>query len=285
VQLILIWAGLTIFLLVAVYYFDRAGWLWFKLTGYNVTLAEDLTDSVNLSPKDFAQRQQLFSVDSRNPSYLVLRKGEYDIDQTIVVPPNALLIIEPGARLRFRGNRSLISYSPIIAKGTKNEPILFTAKCKWQKWGVVAVVGAGKSYFKYVTFENGRQAFVNQMNLPGSLSIIDSEVEILNSRFVNSFGKDAVYVRQGKVFIRDNFFQNAFKDGLDLDGGSGVITQNTFINCDDEGIDLSESDNVEVFGNWIYDTRGGRIASDQNFEKIKSQNKFGYSHEMVAHHF
>ena len=169
--------------------------------------------------------------------------------------------------------------------GTKNEPILFTAKCKWQKWGVVAVVNAGKSYFKYVKFENGRQALVNEINLPGSLSIINSEVEILNSRFVNSFGKDAVYVRQGKVLIRDNFFQNAFKDGLDLDGGSGVVTQNTFINCDDEGIDLSESNNVEVFGNWIYDTRGGRIASDHNFEKIKSQNKFGYSREIAAQNF
>jgi hypothetical protein len=249
-----------------------------------MTLAEDLGELVNLSPKEFARQYQFFSIKERNPVELILRKGKYDIDQTIIVPPDLQLTIEPGALLRFRGGRSLVSYSPIVAKGTKSEPILFTAKHKWYKWGVVAVVGAGKSYFEYVTFEHGRQALVNNINLPGSLSIIDSEVEIINSRFIDSFGKDAVYVRQGKVLIQDNFFQNAYKDGLDLDGGSGVVTQNIFLNCNDEGIDLSENDNLEVFNNSIFDLKGGRLGADHEFEKIKFLNKFGYSSELKNIH-
>lgn len=284
-KLILIWSVLTVFLLGIVYYIDRAGWLWFKLTGYNVTLAEDLSESVNLSLTEFVRQHRFFSIDVRNPSELVLRKGEYDIDQTIVVPPKSQLTIEPGTKLRFWGGRSLISYSPIVAKGTENEPIFFTAKYKWHKWGVVAVVGAGKSYFHYVTFKHGRQALVNQINLPGSLSVIGSEVEIINSRFIDSFGKDAVHVRQGKVFIQGNFFQNAYKDGLDLDGGSGVVTENIFINCNDEGIDLSEHANLEVFNNSIFDLKGGRLGAEHELEKIKSLNKFGNSSELKIIHY
>jgi hypothetical protein len=275
------WCIITVGFLGTIYFYDRGGWLWFKLTGYDTTLAEDLSDSLHLSSIDFIDRTPLFIIDSNDSTRLVLRKDVYEIDRTIVVPPGLTLTIEAGAELHFGVGRSLISYSPIIARGTKDEPILFTAKCKWRKWGVVAVVKADRSRFEYVTFEHGRRAVVNQINFPGSLSIIDSEVDILHSRFIYSFGKDALYVRRGKVFIRDNLFKNAYKDGLDLDGGSGIVTQNIFINCDDEGIDLSENDQVDVFDNAIYDSRGGRVAADRNLDQIKTQNKFGFPTEVI----
>jgi hypothetical protein len=117
---------------------------------------------------------------------------------------------------------------------------------------------------------------VNNIDFSGSLSLIESQVKITHSRFQKLFGKDAVYIRQGQVLIRDNIFQDVFKDGLDLDGGAGKITRNRFINCGDEGIDLSENFEVQVFDNLILGQRGGRIAADNNLEEIKALNSLGY---------
>ena len=276
-QLLLAWIATTAVLLGAVYHFDRAGWLWLQLTGYDVTLAEDLADRVDLSIAEFIDRHPFFSVDSQDSTRLVLRKGEYDVDETIVVPRGSSLTIEAGAVVRFAAGRSLISYSPIIARGTDTEPILFTAQQPWLKWGVVGIVRAGQSIFEHVRVEHGRQALVNNVDFFGSLSLIEADVEIAHSQFLNLFGKDAVYVRGGQALIRDNLFREARQDCLDLDGGAGEISHNQFINCGDEGIDLSESGPMRVFGNKILDRGGGRISADTNLDEIKSSNTLGYS--------
>lgn len=272
----MVWIVVIALLLGTVYYVDRAGWIWFRLTGYNVTLEEELSGSIDLPVRSFIDRNQIFSVDPENPTGLVLRKGKYDISRTTLIPPGLSLTVEPGTVLQFAAGRSLISYSPIIARGTKSEPILFTARNKFLKWGVVGVVGPGRSVFEYTRFEHGRQALVNNIDFFGSLSLIGADVEIRHSQFVNLFGKDAVYVREGQVLIRENLFWDTYKDCLDLDAGTGEISHNQFINCGDEGIDLSENQEVQVFDNRILDSKGGRISADKDLEAIKARNIFGY---------
>lgn len=262
--LLLAWLSSTALALGMVYRTDRGGWVWFQLTGYDLAVAEDLRDRVDLPIMAFLNQNPFFSLDPQDANKLVLKRGEYDIDETIVIPGGLSLIIDPGAVLRFGSGRSLVSYSPVIARGTEHQPIIFTTKNKWLKWGAVAVVNAGKSIFEHVRFEYGRWAVVNGIQFPGSLSLIETDVEIVHSRFVNLFGKDAVYIRQAQVLVRDNVFRDAHKDCLDLDGGTGRISRNRFINCEDEGIDVSGDYNLQVFDNTILDSKGGRIAADKN---------------------
>jgi hypothetical protein len=276
-RLLLVWLSSTALALGLLYYVDRAGWIWFRLTGYDITLAEDLLDRVNLSVTDFISQNQFVSLDPQDPTKLILRKAVYDINETIVIPAGLTLTIEPGTVLRFGVGRSLISYSPIIARGTESQPILFTAQNKWLKWGVVGVVNARKSIFEHVRFDHSRRALVNHIDFLGGLSLIRTDVEIARSEFLNAFGKDAVYVQQAHVFIRHTLFKDAYKDGLDLDSGGGQISHNLFIDCGDEGIDLGGNYDLEVFDNKILDSRGGRIGADQNLDEIKSLNTFGYS--------
>ncbi len=278
-QLLSVWIAVTAVFLGAVYYFDRAGWIWFTLTGYNITLPEDLSDQVDMSTVDFVGRHRFFSLDPQDSTRLILQKGQYDIDETILVPRGSSLTIEPGTVLRFRVGRSVVSYSPITARGTESEPILFTAQNEWLKWGTVGVVKTAKSIFEHVRFEHGRYARVNNLDFLGSLSLIETDVEITDSQFQNLFGKDAVYVWQGQVLIRENIFRKTDNDCLDLDGGGGEISHNQFTDCGEQGIDLSDNHGVRVFGNIILDSLGGRkgIAADNNLNEIKAQNTFGYS--------
>jgi hypothetical protein len=275
----LAWIFITMLFLGGLYHFDRAGWLWFKVTGYNATLPEMISDPVDLSPADFAKTHSIFSLDPEDSTKLVLKEGEYTIEKTILIPRGATVVIEPGTILKFAVGRSLISRSPIIACGTEQQPIVLTAKNKWRKWGVVGIIRTGKSVFEQVKFEHGRQARVNNIDFFATLSVIASEVEINNCLFQNLYGKDALNIRYGKVLIQNSTFRNTYKDGIDLDGGEGIISQNRFYNCADEGIDLSENKRIEVFKNEIYDRKGGKIAADYNLDNIISLNTLGYSEE------
>jgi hypothetical protein len=255
------WSCITAAILGGAYHFDKAGWMWFKLTGYNVTLPQNLTDRVNVTPAAFVARYPFITIDPQDSSRLLIRRGDYEIDETIVVPPGLSLTIAPGTILQFGANCSLISYSPIIARGAENAPILFTAQNSWRKWGVVGVVHAGQSVFKYVRFQHGRQAVINNIDFPGTLSLVETDAEITHSHFAHLFGKDGAQVHGGQVFFRNNIFRHCFKDGVDFDGGAGEISHNRFEDCGDEAIDLGEDSRVQVLDNLIIGSKnatGGR---------------------------
>jgi hypothetical protein len=275
-QVVLIWIIVTSLFLTGVYKVDHAGWNWQRVTGYNVTLPERHFKHIDFSIEKFLARYPFFTV-APDSSGLVLPKGIYDVQKTIVIPRNLPLRIEPGATLLFDVGRSLISYSPIYARGTKEEPIVFMAKNKLFKWGAVGVVHTEKSLFEYVIFRHGRQARVNDIDFLGGLSAIETDVEIRNCKFVNMFGKDALNVQHANVLITNNLFKNALRDGLDLDGGAGEVSYNQFINCRDEGIDISENlDDLQVFNNYIYDKRGGKLSAENHINEILSLNRLGY---------
>jgi hypothetical protein len=269
------WIIVSIIVFATAFGIDRSGWLWFKLTGYYTVLSEDYSHQVNISADDFVREYPAFVFSPRNPIDLILPKGDFAFRESIVVPRGYQLIIQPGAHLRFDAGRSLISYSPVIARGTDEEPISFTALHPWYKWGVIGVVNADGSVFEYVHLENGREAVVNGIDFLGGLSLVESDTQIMHSRFEHMFGKDAVHVYRADVLIRDSLFQDAYKDCLDLDAGKGEISSNQFLNCGDEGIDLSENFEVSVFDNQVLGPRGGRISADNNLEEIISLNTLG----------
>ena len=267
----------SVLLLGSIYSIDRAGWLWYRFTGYETIIPEDLSSQVDLSIGDFLHQHPIFKMAVDDPSTLILPEGNYIFDNTIVIPGNLTLVIEPGTVIHFKAGRSLVSYSPILARGTESKPIFFMAENRLFKWGVVGVVKSNGAVFEYVKFQDAREALVNAINFLGGLSLIETDGNISHSEFLNSYGKDAVNINKGVVMIQDSLFQDVYRDCLDYDGAMGEISHNQFINCGDEGIDLGGNFNVEVFDNTILDPRGGRISAEHDLDKIISQNTFGYS--------
>ena len=258
---------------------DRSGWIWYRLTGHEQPPEEDLLEAVDRSLEEFASRHPAFARDPNLPGVIRLERGRHDIDRTVVVPPGGMLVIEAGADLRFAAGRSLLSYSPVLARGTREEPIRFRARNPWLKWGAVGLIHAGPSAFSHVHFEDARWARVNGIDLLGALSVIDSEVQVSDSEFSSVFGKDGLYVRDGQVIVRGTLFRDVYRDGIDFDGGSGLVRGNRFLDCGDEGIDLSGTARVDVVGNEFRDARGGRVAAEFGLDSILSRNRFGYSTE------
>lgn len=273
----LVWPCLVAAFLGAVYRVDRGGWLWFRLTGYERAPQEEMSESMAWSASDFLRHNPMFSLVQGSATDLLLKSAVYDIEETLIIPQGLSLTIEPGTVLRFAPGRSLISYSPIIARGTARQPIEFNARWPLLKWGVIGIVRAGPSVFEHVRIRNGRYARVNQLDFPGTLSLLQSDAVVTGSQFVNLFGRDALYVWNARAEIRGNMFRTTYKDGVDFDGGSGVIADNQFLDCGDEGLDLSGDYDLAIFGNTVRDSGGGRIAVEKDRETVRASNSFGYS--------
>lgn len=234
----------------------------------DVLVNEDLSYMINARSDVFLEKYPLFSLSGSN---IILEKNIYYINETIVVPKGFSLEIEAGSVLRFSKDKSLISYSAVTAKGTEDNPIIFTSQNN-AKWGSLGIVKAKKSAFEHVKFENGRGSRVNNQEFMGSLSLVESDAEIINSQFLNLFGKDGVWALNSDVIIRNSIFKDILVDCLDLDNGSGEVSSNQFINCGDEGIDLSQNDDIKVFGNVIINSGNG-IDASVNLEKIRKLNE------------
>jgi hypothetical protein len=276
-QLLLPWGAISLALLGSLYHFDRGGWIWYQVSGYNGAIPEDLTAAATISATEFVRRNPSFRLDPAHGTGIVLPRGEYTIARTVVVPKDTSLAIEAGTLVRMGAGRSLISYSPVVARGTPDPPIVFTANSRPFKWGVIGIVGANGTIFEHVRFEHARQAVVNRIDFPGGLSLITADAEVRNCQFINMFGKDAVYVSAGRASIRDNRVEWAFKDGIDFDQATGEILHNLLIDCEDEGIDLTDNQAVDVRQNTIRDRRGGRIAANIDLDRIRQTNILEHS--------
>lgn len=272
------WLAGTSLGLAALHQWDRAGWIWYRATGYDLVVADDLREEVHRSALEFTRHHPQFHIDPRNHNRLVLSRATHVFDDTVIIPAGSSLRIHPGAVLRFAAGRSLVSYGPIQARGTKAEPIRFTSASPWHKWGVVAVIEADRSVFEHVLVEHGRWARVNGLDLPGQLSLIEADTSIRHARFQDAYGEDAVYARDAKVVVWASEFRNIRKDGLDLDGGSGLVSANRFVDCEDEAVDLSGDYDVDVVDNEFLDSRGGRVAAAKGLDEIRARNRFGFSH-------
>ena len=77
--------------------------------------------------------------------FIIYEKGTYHFEQTNEIPKGTTIEIKPGVILKFDKDVSLITNGPIIAKGTKEQPIIFTSSNK-ENWGVIGIISPKNPY-------------------------------------------------------------------------------------------------------------------------------------------
>ena len=244
-------------------------------------------DYLTLSPVEFAERFSLFEA-TRDKYKFVLKSGEHIIDETVIVPENVEINIEPGAVILFNSNSSFISYGRIIAKGTKENPIIIKAKDSVRKTMAVVGKGADGSIFSNVVIKDGSETFINGICFTGALAVHDSEVIISDCVFEDNHGDDALNIKKATARIENCIFRNNDFDAIDLDfaedgiiercqfinngndaidtSSSKIVIKNNIINnCSDKGISCGEGTIVTIFNNSISGCDIGIAIKDRSF--------------------
>jgi hypothetical protein len=199
-------------------------------------------DKISQSQIDFIKQHQIFKINKDNEIYLP--KDEYLITKTIVVPKKLRVTIKAGTKLVFYPKTSFISYGRVIAVGTRDKPIVFTAANNLRGRGVVAVIGklSNNSRFANCIFEFGNEAYINGTYITGGFAAHFSDNLTINDTQVKeSYGEDAVNIKNSIFFIDGMQIYNNKNDGMDLDFSSGYIKNSKFSNNGNDGLDLNMS--------------------------------------------
>lgn len=219
----------------------------------------DYFTQINQSFEEFHQRHPYFVRDINKPNQINLLAGDYHINKTIIVPKGFVLKISPGTTLRFAPNASLISYSPVIAQGTKNNPITFVGQSTSEPWGVFGVIGPHqeKSVFEHCLVEGGSEAYINGIVFTGQLAVHWADAVVKNCHFQMARGDDGLNIKKGKVEIKNNYFYRNSFDGLDLDWATGQVADNQFLGDNQngsvggDGLDISGTEDLIIYNNRI----------------------------------
>lgn len=232
-----------------------------------------------------------YSIDefvNQNPRFIktgenkiVLPAWAYIFSEDVIIPPGLEVGIEPGVTAYMGKGVSILSYSPIIARGTVYSPIKFTRANLEDPWGSLAVVNAGgdQSVFNFVEFNGGFGDIINGMTFTGQASFFSSDVEIDNSIFKNAGDDDSLNVKYGKAIIQNSFWTGNAYDSIDLDfSAEGTIIKdskfyanNARKEVEGDGIDISWS-KVTLEGNDINGCSDKGISIGENSSPVVIRN-------------
>ena len=170
-----------------------------------------------------------FSIYGNN---IFLKKGEYILNQNLILPYGYNLIIEKGAKIKLDTGKSIVVYGWIKAIGAKEDPIIISNLKKEEPFGSIGIVGNGQTnnILQYVEIYGGKEAFINGMHFSGALSLYNHrEVKILDSVIHHNSADDGINIKNASVLIENNEFYSNAADQIDLDLSSGLVKNNKFI--------------------------------------------------------
>lgn len=171
---------------------------------------------------------------------LYWKKNTYYITQDIRLDSTVSLTIEPGSTIKLADSSSFIFYGPLIADGTKEEPITFTRMSANGNWGSVGTnnPNAQGSVFDNIIVEHGKDDTVDGQFYIGALSLYNIDADVTYSKFQYNKGDDGINYKYSNSDVIGCTFVNNFADNIDYDFTTGEIRDSYFL-INEEGLDAN----------------------------------------------
>ncbi|MBI1888707.1 MAG: CotH kinase family protein [Candidatus Spechtbacteria bacterium] len=231
---------------------------------------EHLSD-ISLSPSEFVKTHPQFRLLGRN---LTLPSGEYVFRKNIIIPQGSELTVQAGTKIYLGPKISFVSYSPIQALGTPQNPILFARLEPGKNWGSIAIINTKErsDISNVVTIGGSSSDRINGVVFTGSLSAHNTEIHIVDSQFYDDSDDDIVNIKYGvDGSIVNSSFARGAGDAIDLDAPNHFLIEgNTFsqIGLDKtiggDGVDISMTRDTTISENKITDAGDKCISVGEN---------------------
>jgi hypothetical protein len=179
---------------------------------------------------------------TNDPMQTVTIGADIAVASNLIVAEDQILTIAPGTTLKFAGDASLIVYGQLIAIGTGDQPIRFTAADSRSSWGAVFLnsLTDRTNRFEHCLFEQSTNTIINRLPVTAALAAYTAPVTVSNCIFRNITADDAFNSKYVSPTISHSTFSNNL-DAIDIDMGGGRITASRFIDNRDDCIDLSSA--------------------------------------------
>jgi len=204
-----------------------------------------------------------FTTIDKGNKKIVIKQGQWEVQNSIVIPANYDLIISKGTTLTFPNGEGIFASGALIFEGTKENPILIRGQPSkvgnssgmWQ--GIFVQNSERPSQWSYVTVRDTKGIKRSGWNLTGGVTFYKSEVRLKNCVFENNQGEDALNIVNSKFHIINTNFVSTVSDAFDSDFSVGEVKGGIFRDIGKAG------------GGDAIDISGSRISvSGTHFEKV-----------------
>ena len=172
-------------------------------------------------------------------SIITFRKKLY-VNRVLFIPKGYQVRMLPGTSIIFGNGGGILSYSSITATGTKQSPITVVAK-HTNNHGFQVLSHKGRSVLKWVSFEGMNTLHHKNWTLTGGVTFYNTEVELGNCSFLNSFSEDAINLIRCNFTMVGSTVNECLHDGFDADFCEGIVEHSNFKNAGNDGLDFSGS--------------------------------------------
>ena len=198
-------------------------------------------ETANIGPLlDNLLNLEFLNIDKRNKQ-IFFKKGVWNLSKDLIIPENYSLNINKNTTINLLNEAAIISYSEINFIGDKDKPIVIKSE-DFTGQGLLVLKTKGKSRIENVIFENLSMIKRAGLEMTGSVTFYESDVEIVNSSFQKNKSEDSLNIIRSKFILENSDFITSYSDALDLDFSDGRIIKSRFYNIGNDGIDLSGSD-------------------------------------------
>lgn len=197
----------------------------------------DLTEAQVLRKKAKVQENSHYQLIGTK---VIFPKGKHILEQDIIIPAGYTLTLSPGTQIITNKGVRLITYSPIKAYGTDEEPIKVSSE-DGTAGGFTVLQAAGTSELKNVHFDNLNTLKVGNWQLTGAVTFYESDVKLYRCSFTNSQCEDALNIIRSNFEMNNCLVKHTASDGFDADFCKGTIVNSHFKNTTNDGIDCSGS--------------------------------------------
>ena len=189
----------------------------------------------------------------------VVLSGMQQINKGLIIDNAKGLIIEAGTEIIMGPGAYIVSYAPIKALGTKENPIIIRGTSE-QTQGFVCL-SQRISELEYVTFDNLGTMTEGNWRLTGAVTFYNGPVNLSNCVFRNNHCEDGLNTIRCSVNMSNCLVENTYSDGYDADFCQGRVAESTFKNTGNDCIDFSGSsctiDNCTIINSGDKGVSGG----------------------------
>lgn len=227
-------------------YLPKASQLAFRVNGHDDIFYSELSlwkKNTDLSPYQKMQRASAWLesglFEERGDSLLV-KKGNYILNQKILIPSDKLVVFEAGVELDMVQQAAFISQSTVRMMGTEKSPIrIFSSDSTANSFTVLQA--SERSELHYVTFSNLNTFSYEGWAFSGAVFFYESDVLINNCTIENNHCEDALNIVRSDFEVTETYFSHIYADAFDSDFSTGTLDKSVFKNVDNDAIDFSTS--------------------------------------------
>ncbi|MCP4509903.1 MAG: hypothetical protein GY826_26300, partial [Fuerstiella sp.] len=155
--------------------------------------------------------------------------GSHAINTSNILPKAYSLTAKAGATLQFASDAVLIVHGALQVEGRAEEPVVFEGVDAGRWPGLVVLNAPVRSQVDYLTVRDTSSVVMDNWTLTGGVNFYASDVTILNSRFEDSHGEDALSIMRSEFEIVGSVMHGTASDAFDSDFSTGSVVGSEFI--------------------------------------------------------